>query len=227
MATNAAKVLSVNVGKPRQFEYRGQPASSAIWKSPIDGRVSARAVNLEGDDQADRKAHGGPDKAIYAYAAEDLRWWEQQLGRAVGYGEFGENLTTDGIEVNQALIGERWSIGTTVLEVSEPRIPCWRLGVRMNDRLFPRRFSEALRPGSYLRIAVEGGLSAGDEIGVLSRPDHGVSVRDFFRIYLGDRGQLERLLAIPQLSASWRRWAVELLQKIRGLPPEVAGPGCG
>src|SRR5262249_21505195 len=165
------RVLSVNVGKPREFEYAGRPARSAIWKSPVAGRVSARSVNLEGDDQADREAHGGPDKAVYAYAVEDLRWWEQELGRSLGYGEFGQNLTTEGIDVNNALIGERWKIGTTVLEVSEPRVPCWRLGVRMNDKLFPRRFSEALRPGSYLRIAVEGELGEGDEIRVLERPD--------------------------------------------------------
>ena len=116
----------------------------------------ARGVNLAGDDQADRKAHGGPDKAVYAYAVEDARWWEQEIGRSLAYGEFGENLTTEGIEVNDALVGERWQIGTTVLEVSEPRIPCWRLGVRMNDKMFPRRFTEALRPGAYLRIVVEG-----------------------------------------------------------------------
>jgi MOSC domain-containing protein YiiM len=138
MATTAGKVLSVNVGLPRGFEYNGRPARSAIWKSPVAGRVAARGVNLAGDDQADRKAHGGSDKAVYAYAVEDARWWEQEIGRSLSYGEFGENLTTEGIEVNDALVGERWEIGTTVLEISEPRIPCWRLGVRMNDKLFPR-----------------------------------------------------------------------------------------
>src|SRR5439155_1142597 len=91
----------------------------------------ARGVNLAGDEQADRRAHGGPDKAVYAYAIEDTRWWERNIGRALGYGEFGENLTTEGIEVNDALVGERWQVGTAILEVSEPRVPCWRLGVRM------------------------------------------------------------------------------------------------
>src|SRR3989454_3236340 len=123
MATTAGKVLSVNVGTVREFEYRGRPAKSAIWKSPAAGRVAARGVNLAGDDQADRKAHGGFDKAVYAYAVEDTRWWEEQIGRPFAYGEFGENLTTEGIEVNAALVGEKWAIGTTVLEVSEPRIP--------------------------------------------------------------------------------------------------------
>jgi MOSC domain-containing protein YiiM len=137
MATTPGKVLSVNVGTVREFAYGGRPAKSAIWKSPADGRIAARGVNLAGDDQADRKAHGGPDKAVYAYAVEDARWWKQEIGRSLAYGEFGENLTTEGIEVNDALVGERWEIGTVVLEVCEPRIPCWRLGVRMNDKMFP------------------------------------------------------------------------------------------
>jgi MOSC domain-containing protein YiiM len=152
MALTRGKVRSVNVGLPREFEYNGRPARSAIWKSPAFGRVVARGVNLAGDDQADRRAHGGPDKAVYAYAVEDLGWWARQVGRPLEYGGLGENLTAEGIDVNGALVGERWAIGTTVLEVSEPRVPCWRLGVRMNDKLFPRRFTEALRPGAYLRI---------------------------------------------------------------------------
>src|SRR5688572_24464569 len=141
MANTVGRVLSVNVGQAREFEYNRRPAKSAIWKSPAADRIAARGVNLEGDEQADRKAHGGPDKAIYAYAIEDARWWEQELGRSLQYGEFGENLTTQGIAVNDAIVGERWEIGTTVLEVSEPRVPCWRLGVRMSDERFPRRFT--------------------------------------------------------------------------------------
>ena len=148
MAPNVARVLSVNVGRPSEFEYNGRPAKSAIWKSPVYGRVQARGVNLDGDDQADRRAHGGADKAVYAYAIEDTRWWEKELSRSLQYGGFGENLTTEGVTVNDALVGERWAIGTTVLEVSEPRVPCWRLGVRMNDQMFVRRFTEALRPGA-------------------------------------------------------------------------------
>jgi MOSC domain-containing protein YiiM len=210
------RLLAVNVGKPREFKYDGRPARSAIWKSQVVGRIRARGVNLEGDDQADREAHGGPHKAIYAYAVEDLRWWEQQIGRRLAYGEFGQNLTTEGLDVNNALVGERWEIGTTLLEVSEPRIPCWRLGVRMNDKLFVRRFSEALRPGAYLRIASEGELGAGDEIRVVERPDHDLTVRDVMRIYVRDRHELKRLVAVPQLSESWRGWAAHLLQKASG-----------
>src|SRR5258708_34497397 len=125
MLASAGRVLSVNVGSVRQFEYGGRPAQSAIWKSPASGRIAARGVNLQGDQQADRQAHGGPDKAVYAYAAEDARWWERELGRSLSYGEFGENLTSEAIEVNDALVGERWAIGTAVFEASEPRVPSW------------------------------------------------------------------------------------------------------
>ena len=123
MASTEGRVLSVNVGRPRTFEFNGRQVRSAIWKSPVVGRVAARGMNLDGDDQADRKAHGGVDKAIYAYAIEDLRWWESELGRSLPVGQFGENLTTEGIDVNGALVGERWEVGTTLLEVAEPRVP--------------------------------------------------------------------------------------------------------
>lgn len=209
----AGKVLSVNVGTAREFEYNGRPAKSAIWKFPASGRIAVRGVNLDGDDQADRAAHGGFDKAVYAYAVEDTRWWEREIGRSLTYGQFGENLTTERIDVNNALVGERWEIGTAILEVSEPRIPCWRLGVRMNDKMFPRRFIEALRPGTYLRIIVEGELGAGDEIRVVERPDHNLTIRDVFRIYTRDRDEVEKLLAVPQMSESWRNWADDLLRK--------------
>jgi MOSC domain-containing protein YiiM len=226
MATTEGTVLSVNVGLVREFEYNSRPAKSAIWKSPTAGRIAVRGVNLAGDDQADRKAHGGPDKVVYAYAVEDARWWEQEIGRPLAYGEFGENLTTEGIEVNDALIGERWAIGTAVLEVSEPRIPCWRLGVRMNDTALPRHFAGAMRPGAYLRLVVEGDIGAGDEIRVIERPDHDLTIRDVFRIYTRDRDQVERLLAVPRMSGSWKRWANDFLHNAKGRPTDTAEPGC-
>ena len=156
MTLATGSLLSVNLGGIREFEYGGRSAKSAIWKYPVTGRVEARGVNLAGDDQAGRAAHGGPDKATYAYAVEDYRWWESEMGRRLDYGQFGENLTTQGIDVTNALVGERWEVGSMLLEVSEPRIPCWRLGVRMEDKLFPRRFTKVSRPGTYLRIIVEG-----------------------------------------------------------------------
>ncbi len=213
MAVDRGTVLSVNVGGIRQFDYHGRPAVSAIWKSPVAGRVAARGVNLEGDDQADRSAHGGPDKAVYVYASEDTRWWEQELGQALEHGQFGENLTTEGVDVTGALVGERWEIGSAVFEVSEPRVPCWRLAERMEDKLFPRRFIEARRPGTYLRIIVEGEVGAGDEVIVASKPEHDLSIGDIFRIFTRDRAEAGRLLSTPQLSPAWKDWAERSLKR--------------
>lgn len=221
MTRTTGKVLSVNVGGIREFEFNGRPAKSAIWKHSVPGRVAARGVNLVGDDQADRRAHGGTDKAIYAYASEDYEWWESELGRSLDHGEFGENLTTEGLDVTNALVGERWEVGSLVLEVSEPRIPCWRFGVRMDDKHFPRRFTDAARPGSYLRILSEGNVGAGDSIRVLPRADHDLTIGDVFRIFTRDQHEVERLLAVPQVSEAWRTWAEKRLGKEEG-----AGPGC-
>jgi MOSC domain-containing protein YiiM len=208
-----AKILSVSVGRPRDFSFHGRPARSAIWKTPVSGRVAVRGVNLAGDDQADRGAHGGTDKAVYAYAVEDSRWWESREGRPFANGEFGENLTTEGIDVNAALVGERWAIGSAVFEISEPRVPCWRLGVRMDDPKFIVRFTEALRPGAYMRIVTEGDVGAGDSIELVSKPDHDLSIRDVFRIYTRDRGEVSRLIDVPQLSDAWKHWAREMLAR--------------
>ena len=207
MATAEGRLISINVGGVREFEYRGHPAFSAIWKTAVAGPVAARGVNLEGDEQADREAHGGPDKAVYAYALEDYRWWEKQIDRRLTPGQFGENLTTEGIDVSGAIIGEQWAIGNALFEVSEPRVPCWRFAVRMEDPTFPKRFTQAGRPGSYLRIVTEGELQAGDEIRIVHRPGHRLSVADMFRIYTRDRGEADRLLDVPQVSEAWRLWA--------------------
>ena len=226
MALARGSLLSVNVGGIREFEFNGGPAISAIWKAPVTGRVAARGVNLEGDDQADRAAHGGPDKAVYAYAIEDLRWWAQELGQSLENGQLGENFTTEGIDVNGALVGERWEIGSAVFEVSEPRVPCWRLGVRMEDKLFPRRFTKAGLPGAYLRIVAEGDVGAGDEIRVVQRPEHDLTVGDVFRIFTRDRDEATRLLSVPQLSSSWKRWAEVRLEKSERRRAGPTAPGC-
>ncbi len=226
MTTEAGRLIAVSVGRRRQFEYHGEAAESAIWKSPVAGRVAVRGVNLEGDEQADRAAHGGPDKAVYAYAVEDKRWWESETDRTLEHGEFGENLTTEGIDVTGALVGERWQVGSTVLEVSEPRVPCWRFAVRMNDNTFPRRFTKAGKPGAYLRIIKEGDLGPGDEIRILERPDHGLSIGDVFRIYTRDHHELEALLAVPQISEGWRVWAEDRIRRQRERDETELSPGC-
>lgn len=216
MALTRGTLLSVNVGGVREFDYRGRPAESAIWKLPVTGRVTAKGVNLEGDQQADRKAHGGPDKAVYAYAIEDMQWWEQELGRSLEQAQFGENFTTKGIDVNGALVGERWEIGGATFEVSEPRVPCWRLGVRMEDTQFLRRFVEAGRPGAYLRIVVEGDVGAGDDIRLAERPEHDLTIGDVYRIYTRDRFDAGRLLSVPQISSAWKGWAKKALARRKG-----------
>ncbi len=207
------RLLSVNVGRPRQFEYKGRAAESAIWKLPVEGRVLVRDNNVQGDEQADGSVHGGPDKAVYAYAQEDYEWWGEELGRQLEPGEFGENLTTEGLDLTNALVGERWEVGSTVLEVSEARMPCWKLAVRVDDKGFPRHFLAAGRPGAYLRILQEGVLGSGDEIRVVHRPEHDLTMGDLARIYAGDRSEAGRLLAVPRLSDSWREWAEEWLER--------------
>lgn len=207
-------VVSVNVGRTRPVERDGKPATTAIWKSPVAGRVRAEGVNLDGDEQADREVHGGYDKAVYAYAIEDTRWWEYELDRSIGPGGFGENLTVQGLPLATAVVGERWTAGTAVLEVSEPRIPCWKLGLRMGDASFPRRFTRAGRPGTYLRIVEPGDIGAGDDVRVVSRPDHDFTVGDVWRVYHHDRGEAASLLEVPQLGASWRSWAAARMQRM-------------
>ncbi len=141
-------------------------------------RVAVRGVNLEGDDQADRRVHGGPEQAVYAYAREDYEWWERELGCDLAPGTFGENLTIAGVDVSGARVGERWRIGTALLEVTKPRLPCWKLEGRMAMPGFIDRFSDAARFGSYLKIVEQGALSSGDAVRVIAAPDSAPSVRD-------------------------------------------------
>jgi MOSC domain-containing protein YiiM len=205
-----AEVVSVNVGMPRTVVRQGKPVTTAIYKRPVAGRVAVRGVNVDGDDQADRSVHGGVDKAVYAYAREDYEWWGTELGtEAPEPGTFGENLTVAGTDLNTAEVGERWRVGSAVLEVSEPRFPCFKLGIRMGDPRFLKRFAAARRPGTYLRIIEEGELGAGDRIQVSHRPGHGITIGLFTEAYLGDRGRLVELLSADALSQSWRTWIME------------------
>src|SRR6187200_229717 len=141
------KLLSVQVGRPRTVSHRARGVRTAIFKSPVLLPVRARRLGVEGDAQADLRVHGGPDKAVYAYAAEDAAWWEAALDRELRPGAFGENLTVEGIDVTGARIGERWRAGTAELEVCQPRLPCAKLGIRFGDPGMVRRFAEAGRPG--------------------------------------------------------------------------------
>jgi len=201
------EVTSINVGPVREVTWRGRRIRTGIWKTPIDGAsVMVRGVNLDGDDQADRRVHGGPDKAVYAYAEEDYLFWQQAEGVVVTPGLFGENLTVRGLDLRDAVVAERWRVGSAVLEVAQPRLPCYKLGIRMGDDEFPERFQEAGRMGAYLRIVAEGEVAPRDAIEVISRPDHGVTLRSMIEA-LGNPERLRGLLRAPGLPAQWRRLA--------------------
>jgi MOSC domain-containing protein YiiM len=198
-------VEAVNVGEPRAVRVGEDTVWTAIWKHPVQGRVALRGVNLDGDDQADRTVHGGPDKAVYAYAREDTRWWEVLMG-PLGDAPFGENLGVSGIPVSEAVIGERWAVGSALLEVAQPRLPCYKLGVRMGDPRFVRAFAEAARPGAYLRVVQEGDVGAGDTIEVVTRPEHGVTSALVSRALLREPELLGMALRAPQLPPELRDW---------------------
>ena len=201
-----ARLLSVNVGQPRPVKAGNHVVETAIWKNPVDGPVLVRGVNIYGDAQADRSVHGGPDKAVYAYAIEEIRDWETELGRKLDTATFGENLTTEGADVSGACVGERWRIGTTLLEISQPRLPCFKLGIRLGTPGFVRQFARASRPGAYLRIIEEGQLEAGDEIVVTHQPDHAVTMRLVFDAILRDHALIPQALQAPELPGSLRGW---------------------
>jgi MOSC domain-containing protein YiiM len=173
----SGRVVSVNVGRPAPLATGKRVVQSAIGKAPVEGPVAVRGVNLEGDDQADRSVHGGPDQAVYAYASEDIAYWSSQLGRELPPGTFGENLTIEGIDVSGARIGERWRIGTAELRITGPRIPCFKLEARIGERGFQKQFLHAGRCGAYFAIAQEGELQAGDAVEIVHRPDHDVTPR--------------------------------------------------
>jgi MOSC domain-containing protein YiiM len=171
----------VNVGRPREILVGGKTVRTSIWKDAVEGRIPVRGVNLAGDDQSDRRVHGGDRKAVYAYAREDLDWWGARLGQRLVNGNFGENLTTQGIDVTGARVGEQWRIGTALLEVTQPRLPCFKLEARMDRPGFIDEFIDGGRPGAYLRIVEEGELGAGDAVQVVARPDDAPSMADVMR----------------------------------------------
>jgi MOSC domain-containing protein YiiM len=206
---NNGVVESLNLGAPRLVPANGHSVLTAIWKHPVQGPVALRGVNLSGDDQADRSVHGGPDKAVYAYARADIDWWEAELGRSLGEAPFGENLTVTDLPVSEAVIGEEWALGSALLQVAQPRLPCFKLGLRMGDPRFLKHFAAAGRPGAYLRVLREGDIAAGDPIEVTSRPAHGVTSALVARALLGERHLFPTALTAPELPADLRAWMQE------------------
>jgi MOSC domain-containing protein YiiM len=201
----SARVLSVNVGRIVPASWAGRPQQTAIEKTPVTGPVPVRRLGLEGDEIGDPRFHGGYHKAVYAYAREDLDFWGEQLGRPLPGGLFGENLTTEGIDLNAAVLGERWRVGTALLSPLEIRTPCntfrkWIGRQGLDDTAWAKRFVQEGRVGTYLSVLEEGALQAGDEIVVEHRPEHGVTVSTMFAALTTDRARLPELLAVEGLA---------------------------
>jgi MOSC domain-containing protein YiiM len=203
--SSVPRVGSLNVGGVRHVQWQGRDVTTGIWKHSVEGRVALAGVNFAGDDQADRTVHGGPDKAVYAYAREDYDYWRAR-GMDVHDALFGENLTTEGIDLASCVVGERWTIGSTTLEIAQPRLPCYKLGIRVGDATFLRRFLVAQRVGAYLRVVREGDVGAGDSIAVISRPAHGITLRNMLEA-LDNPERAAALREIERLPEFWRKIA--------------------
>lgn len=206
-----SRLLSLNIGRLMAVGYSDR-GSTGIDKRPVDGPVAVAdpgpqgvaGSGLVGDDIIDRRFHGGDDQAVYAFAREDLDRWERVLGRELPSGVFGENFTTAGVEVNSAVIGERWRVGEVVLEVTSPRIPCRTFAGWMDEKGWVKRFTQDRRPGAFLRVVEPGSVRAGDGITVLSRPDHEVTVEFLFRAMTTESELLPRtLVAIDLINRSY------------------------
>src|SRR5208337_3787456 len=202
------QVISVNVGKPQEHEWKGSRVRTAIFKSPVEGPVAVSKLNLEGDQQGDLTVHGGPDKAVYACPHEHYTYWQTLLpGYSLAPGNFGENLTTAGLSEETIHIGDQLQIGTALFTVTQPRSPCYKLGVRFNREDMTKRFYESRRFGFYLRVLGEGALQAGSAITVVSQDPNAVSVADVIRLFTGDsrdRDVLRRAIKVSTLPEGWR-----------------------
>jgi len=204
-------VESVNIGVLRVVSWTQSMGSTGIDKRPVDGRIRAEGVGLATDVIVDTRNHGGYDQAVYAYAREDAAWWAAELDRELPFGAFGENLSTRGVDCTGAVIGERWAVGSTVLEVSRPRIPCRTFAGFWDVPDLVKRFTRRGVPGAYLRIVGEGDLGAGDAVTIVHRPEHGVTIGEVFRALTGDRSLAPRLLEAPELPVSLQERARTML----------------
>jgi MOSC domain-containing protein YiiM len=206
-------VVSVNTGLPRDVVWRGRTVTTGIYKSPIDGRVALRRLNLDGDRQADLTVHGGAFKAVYCYPSEHYAPWTEELnGRELPAGMFGENFTTSGLDEDSVHLGDQFSIGTAHVIVTQPRLPCYKLGVRFGADDMVKRFLASGRTGFYLSVTQEGDVGAGDAITLLDRDPHAVPVSDITRLYVTkkftrhDVAAVETALRVAALPESWKEY---------------------
>ena len=213
------KVVSVNVGLPRSVMWHGRNVTTGIYKEAVRGRVALRTLNLDGDRQADLSVHGGEYKAVYCYPIAHYDYWKKELpGRELPMGMFGENFTTDGLVEDSVHLGDRFSVGSAEVVVTQPRVPCYKLGVRFGSDDMVRRFLASGRTGFYLAVTREGEVGAGDEIKVISRDDNAVSVSEITRLYIAkwygseDVQSLRRALQVAALPESWKGYFRERLE---------------
>lgn len=205
------KVLSINItSSVHEGDWTGSEGKTGIDKRPVTGVVTFAQEQVANDVIVDRQAHGGYDQAVYAYAREDADWWENEIGISIDNGRFGENLTTLGIDVNAAVIGEQWEIGSVILEVSQPRIPCRVFAGFWQRPTLIKEFMAAGKPGTYLRIIQEGEITAGDEIKVIKVPEHGVTIADIYAAKNGERSKVREIAQVQELSPKYQEWAKNL-----------------
>jgi MOSC domain-containing protein YiiM len=214
------KLVSVNVGLPQEVMWHGRSVTTGIYKQRVEGRVALRKLNLDGDQQADLSVHGGKDKAVYCYPIAHYEYWKKELpGRELPMGMFGENFTTDGLQEDAAHLGDRFSVGSAEVMVTQPRLPCYKLGVRFQSDDMVRRFLASGRTGFYFAVTRDGDVGAGDEIKMTSRDDNAVRVSEITRLYIAkrydedDMTSLRRALRVAALPASWKEYFRERIGK--------------
>ena len=212
------QLISVNTGLPREVTWKDQTVTTGIFKEPIAGRIALRRLNLDGDRQADLSVHGGPDKAVYIYPREHYGFWRSALsGVDWQWGMFGENFTTEGLLENTVHIGDQFRIGSAIVTVTQPRMPCYKLGIKFKRHDIIKRFLASGRTGFYVSVLEEGEVGAGDEIERIKQDEHQVSVANIVRLYARDKDDavmLQRAIKLPALPESWRNYFAERLENL-------------
>ncbi len=202
------QLVSVNVGRPQEVDWHGRVVRTSIWKSPVSGTVRVTSLNLEGDEQSDPSVHGGREKAVYVYPREHYEYWRQELSvEELSWGAFGENFTTEGLLESDVRIGDRIRVGSAEFLVTQPRMPCFKLGVRFGRDDMVKRFLRSGRSGFYVAVLQEGEVASGNPLAFAGRDDHGVTVSDIAALYARDRDNedlLRRAVALPALPESWK-----------------------
>src|SRR5204862_2082364 len=201
------KLISVSVGRPRQVTWRGKSVKTSIWKTPVEGAVRVTTLNLQGDERSDLSVHGGADKAVYVYPSEHYAYWRAELpGADLPWGAFGENFTTEGLLEEHVRIGDRLRVGSAEFVVTQPRMPCFKLGIRFDRPDIVKRFLRARRTGFYLSVLVEGEVTAGDSIEFLARGENGITVADIISLYRTDATTQELLRRATELASLPKAW---------------------